>query len=102
MKKDHNLENEILEGETLFSEGKIEEAEKCFLRLLEKYRENAEILNNVGVIQFSRGNFEEAEAFFLKAIATEDDHQEAVLNLANLYENSKRWGEAARYLMVII
>ena len=61
------MENKLKQGEALFSEGKIEEAEKCFLDLLDKNPENSEILNNVGVIHYTRGDLEEAEAFFFKA-----------------------------------
>jgi Flp pilus assembly protein TadD len=46
----------LREGEALFSEGKIEEAERCFLDLLDNNPANPEILNNVGVIQYTRGN----------------------------------------------
>ena len=39
------MENIIKESEALFAEGKIEEAEKCFLSLLNNDPTNAEILN---------------------------------------------------------
>ena len=44
------MEPNIRHGEALFSEGKVEEAEKCFLGLLEENSENGELHNNLGVI----------------------------------------------------
>lgn len=44
------MENKLKRSEALFAEGKIEEAEKCFLSLLEENPENEEVLNNIGVI----------------------------------------------------
>ena len=89
------MEDELKQGETLFAEGKIEEAEKCFLSLLEKNSKDAEAINNLGVIRYAKGNIQGAEDFFLKAIATNNDYLDAFLNLAELYQNEKRWKDAA-------
>ena len=67
MIRDSIFISQIKKGETLFSEGKLEEAEKCFLNLLESHPADSEILNNVGVIHYARGDLKEAEAFFFKA-----------------------------------
>ena len=92
------MENKLKQGEALFAEGKIEEAEKCFLDLLDNDPTNAEILNNLGVIYHARGNVQEAEGCFLKAIEAKEDYPDALLNLADLYQNAKRWEEAALQL----
>lgn len=89
------MENKLKQGEALFAEGKIEEAEKCFLDLLDQNSEDAEALNNLGVIHHTRGNVQEAEGYFLKAIEAKEDYPDALLNLANLYQSSERWEEAA-------
>jgi len=86
---------DVKTGETLFSEGKVEEAEKCFLDLLKKEPTNAEAINDLGVIQHAKGNLQEAEDLFLKALAFKKDFLDALLNLADLYQNTKRWGDAA-------
>ena len=88
------MEDKLKQGEALFAEGKIEEAEKCFLNLLEENPEDAEVLNNLGVIHHTRGNVQEAEGYFLKAIEAKEDYLDALLNLANLFQNEKRWKEA--------
>ncbi|NVM21089.1 MAG: glycosyltransferase [Desulfobacterales bacterium] len=89
------MEDKLKQGETLFSQGKIEEAEECFLGVLEKDSEDAEALNNLGVIHYTRGDLQRAEDFFLKALAAKDDYRDALLNLANLYQNERNWEKAA-------
>lgn len=92
------MEEYIKQGEALFHEGKIDEAESHFSKLLEQYPEHAEILNNMGVIQHVRGDIKKAEAYFLRAHAAQIDHIDALLNLADLYENQKQWKDAAYQL----
>jgi len=89
------MENKLKQGEALFAEGKIEEAEKCFLNLLEKNSEDVEALNNLGVLHCARGNVEKSESYLLKALAIKEDYSDALVNLANLYQDTKRWEEAA-------
>ena len=93
-----DYKEEIEKGEALFAQGKVEEAEKCFLSLLEENPENEELLNNLGVIHHFRGNFEKAEDYLLKALSVKEDYLQALLNLANLYQDTKRWEEAADQL----
>ena len=92
------MEDRLKQGETLFAEGKIEEAEKCFLDLLDQNPEDAEALNNLGVIHHTRGNVQEAEGYFLKAVEAKEDYLDTLLNLADLYQNAKRWEEGALHL----
>ena len=40
------MQNKLKEGEALFAEGKIEEAEKCFLEILNEDPKNKETYNN--------------------------------------------------------
>ena len=89
---------DVKTGETLFSEGKIEEAEKCFLDLLKNEPTNAEALNDLGVIQHAKGNVKGAEDLFLKAIAAKQEYLDAHLNLVDLYQDAKRWSEAIAQL----
>ncbi len=85
-------------GETLFAEGKIEEAKKWFLDFLDQSPEDAEALNNLGVIFYTSGNVIQAENFFLKSIEHQEDYLDALLNLADLYQNAKNWEQAALHL----
>ena len=92
------MNNRLKQGETLFADGKIKEAENYFLDLVDNDPANAEILNNLGVIYYTQTNIEKAEKFFLKALAIQEDHLDSMLNLVDLYQNVKRWEEAALQL----
>ncbi len=92
------MQNKLKQGEELFAEGKIEEAEKCFLSLLEKNFEDVEALNNLGVLHYARGNVEKSENYLLKALAIKEGYLDALLNLADLYQSTKSWQKAASQL----
>ena len=92
------MEDKLRQGEALFAEGKIEEAEKCFMDLVKKNSEDAEALNNLGVISYATGNFDNAEGYLLKAISVRDDYLDALQNLADFYQEQGRLVEAASCL----
>lgn len=92
------MQDNLKEGEVLFANGKLEEAEKCFVRHLEKNSRDVEALNNLGVIYYTKGNVQEAKDYFWEALAIKADDMDALLNLADLYESSKQWKEAAAQL----
>lgn len=92
------MQTKLKEGERLFTEGKIKEAERCFLAFWEENPDNVEVLNNLGVIHHTQGNLQEAEQYFLKALAIKEDYLTARLNLADLYQATQRWPQAARQL----
>ncbi len=92
------IEEKIEQGESLFTEGKIIEAEICFGYLLKEDPSNADILNNLGVIYNAQGIVKEAEDCFLKALSVKENYPDALLNLGVLYQNEKRWEEAAAQL----
>ncbi|MGR3292729.1 MAG: tetratricopeptide repeat protein, partial [Candidatus Scalindua sp.] len=62
------MNNTLNEGETLFADGKIEEAEKCFLSLVENDLECKEAYNNLGVIAFQKDDKEKAIDYFTRAL----------------------------------
>jgi tetratricopeptide (TPR) repeat protein/glycosyltransferase involved in cell wall biosynthesis len=78
------MTNGVLQGETLYAEGKIEEAEKQFLDLLESKPNNKEALNNLGVIAFGRSKPGRAADYFSKAIKSDPFYLEAIFNYCNL------------------
>jgi tetratricopeptide (TPR) repeat protein len=92
---DSNIEMQLKKGEALFSEGKIDEAEALFLSLLENEPDNSHILNNIGVIYHLKGSLNLAEDYLLKALRVDENHLDALSNLANVYIGLKRWKEAA-------
>ncbi len=92
------VEDKKRHAEALFAEGKIEEAESLLLGLLESDPSLAEVLNNLGVISHVQGRTQEAEDYFTRALAVHDDDLDAALNLAALYQESRRWAGAAACL----
>lgn len=89
------FQEKIEQGEALFAQGEIEEAEKCFLSILEKDPTDVHVLNNLGVIRHVSGKTKEAESLFLKAISAKSNYTDALLNLADLYQANDRLQEAA-------
>ncbi|MGM0540664.1 MAG: GSCFA domain-containing protein, partial [Thermodesulfobacteriota bacterium] len=92
------MQEEIKKSEELFLNNRFEEAEALFLKLLEKAPDNAEIMNNLGVLCHSTDRASEAEAYFKRAIESDSHHPDAPVNLASLYQEQKRWQEAAQAL----
>jgi tetratricopeptide (TPR) repeat protein len=50
------------------------------------------VINNI------KEDFKTAEECFQKALSLKDDYLEAMINLAGLYQNARRWNEAAAQL----
>lgn len=86
------------EGEVLFSQGKLAEAEAWFLDALRRTPTDPEMMNNLGVIYEQRGEADRAEAAFLKALDMQPGYLTPHRNLADLYEKSKRWDQVVHHL----
>ncbi len=71
-------------GETLFTEGKIDEAEECFLSLVESDSDCKEAYNNLGVIAFQKNDNERAIDYFTKSLELDPFCRDTVLNYTNL------------------
>ncbi len=93
-----NHKDEIKRGEALFENGDLDLAESVFKSILQVAPDNCISLNNLGVINISKGHNILAEEYFKKAIALKDDYPEAIINLASLFQNAKRWIEALTLL----
>ncbi len=78
------MDNTLSNGETLFADGKIEEAEKCFLSLIENDSECKEALNNLGVIAFQTDDNEKAIDYFTRSLEIDPLYVDAVVNYTNL------------------
>jgi len=88
------MKTKLEQGETLFLDGKIDEAEIVFQELLELNSEDADILNNLGIVYESRGDIEDAVTYYKKALALDGKHLIALTNTANLYQKAGKWHEA--------
>jgi len=74
----------ILEGEALFSAGKLNEAEECFLMALSENPGEPVALNNLGVIAYKRQDYDKARDFFKQALAVDPLYVSARENLSEL------------------
>ena len=90
----NSIEEKIKKGEALFNSGKIQEAEECFQELVKIAPENAEVLNNLGVINHIRGDLHKSEDYLLRALAIKEDYLDALNNLGDLYLTANRVNEA--------
>src|SRR5262249_35796043 len=78
--------------------GRFDEARKYFQEGLKRDPRNASCLFNMGYIDGRQGNSPSAEAFFQKALKASPDFPDALLELANLRMEAKRFEEAAQLL----
>ncbi len=76
--------NNIDEGERLFSEGKIDEAEQYFLSLAEREHNSKEAYNNLGVIAFQRNEKERAIEYFSKSLEIDPYYKDTIINYTDL------------------
>lgn len=90
-----DLKKEMEKGELLFADGRIDEAKAVFEAILKDHPLNYEVLNNLGVIYYNSGDIQKAETYFLSTLAVKEDYLDALVNLANLYQDTKCWEEAA-------
>src|SRR5262249_27334694 len=78
--------------------GRFDEARKYFQEGLKRDPRKAVVLFNMGYIDGRQGNSPSAEAFFQKALKASPDFPDALLELANLRMEAKRFEEAAQLL----
>ena len=78
------MESKLKEGETLFADGNIEEAEKCFLAVIENDSDNKVAYNNLGVIATEKMDVKGANEYFIKSLEIDPFYKKAVVNYADL------------------
>ena len=92
----------IKEGEALFAQGKFEEAEQCFLEIVDRDSKNTEAYNNLGVIALERQNFEQAVSYFVRSLEIDPFNKDAVVNFSVLLKSLNKLHEAGPLLEKII
>jgi tetratricopeptide (TPR) repeat protein len=78
------MNNKLNEGETLFADGRIDEAEKCFLSLVENDSDCKEAYNNLGVIAFQKDDKIKAIDYFNRSLEIDPFNRDTIVNYTNL------------------
>ncbi len=78
------MNNTLNDGEILFADGKIEEAEQYFLFEAENGSNRKEAYNNLGVIAFQNNHSKKAIDYFTKSLEIDPLYRDAVLNYTSL------------------
>jgi len=78
------MNDTLNKGETLFADGKIDEAEKCFLSLIENDSNCKEAYNNLGVIAFQNDDIEKSIDYFTRSLEIDHLNKDTIVNYTNL------------------
>ncbi len=76
--------NKLEEGEFLYAEGRLEEAESCFLSVIEEDSKNKVAYNNMGVIAYRMNDIEKAVDYFAMSLKDDPYFEDAITNLLDL------------------
>ncbi len=76
--------NKLEEGEFLYGEGRLEEAESCFLSVIEEDSKNKVAYNNMGVIAYRMNDIEKAVDYFAMSLKEDPYFEDAITNLLDL------------------
>ena len=85
------IKNKINKGETLFAEGKIDEAEQCFLSILKSGYKVDDILNNLGTIAFFRNDFRKSIYYFVNSLRINPFNKPVILNYFETIKASSKF-----------
>ncbi len=65
----NTIENNLKEGEMLFADGRIDEAEEFFLSVIEKDENNKNAYNNLGVVATQKEDVMSAIEYFTNTLS---------------------------------
>ncbi|NOY77249.1 MAG: glycosyltransferase [Calditrichaeota bacterium] len=94
--------SEIAAGERAFARGEIESARKHFLKALEWEPENAQALNDLGVVTWKLNRPDEALDCFVRAVSASPENSDAKENLLQLVQNTEISGKLKQTLNRLI
>ena len=96
------MDAKFKEAESLFSQGKIKEAEDILAPLLETGESGAKAANYLGIIRQSQGRAEEAGTLFQRALDLSPEDQEIRGNLAFNLVGRGQWADAREQLQKLV
>jgi Flp pilus assembly protein TadD len=89
-----NLAQSIQEALTLHQQGRLDEAEKLYSRVLKAQRDNFDALHLLGMLNHQRGKAGEAYRLIIAALKVQPRSPDALSNLALVLHSLKRSDEA--------
>ena len=89
-----NLGQSIQEALALHQQGRLDEAEKLYTRVLKAQRDNFDALHLLGMLNHQRGKAGEAYRLITAALKVQPRSPDALSNLALVLHSLKRSGEA--------
>jgi len=78
------MENKLKEGEILFADGRIDEAEEVFLSAIAQDADNKEAYNNLGVIATRKEDINSAIECFSRSLEIDPFYKDAIINYVDL------------------
>ena len=78
------MNNKLKEGETLFADGEVEEAEKCFLSVIDKDSNSKVAYNNLGVVAIEKKDVKSAVDYFTRSLEIDPFYKDAIINYTDL------------------
>jgi tetratricopeptide (TPR) repeat protein len=78
------MDDQLKKGETLFADGRIDDAENCFLSVVEKDANNKEAHNNLGVVAIQKQDIKGAIECFTRSLELDPFYKEAIVNYTDL------------------
>ncbi|MDR1577693.1 MAG: tetratricopeptide repeat protein [Deltaproteobacteria bacterium] len=94
--------SQVLEGERLFADGRVEEARELFQAAVDMCPGNVQAWNNLAVASLNTERLTEAERCLKKALEIKPDFWEARYNLAEVHALAGRWPKAVKELKKIL
>lgn len=94
----NNSEIQNLKGMILLANGKTEEAKKLFLDVLKKYPNDVNSHFGLAEIELYDGKFTGAENQYMEALKRQNTNRKALLSLALVCAQTKRYSQAEAYL----
>lgn len=83
LKRANMMSDKLEEGEFLYIEGKLEEAEICFLSVIEEDSENKVVYNNMGVVAYRMNDIGKEFDYFIMSLNEDSYFEDAMTNLFN-------------------
>ncbi len=95
------MNNDLDRAIALHKMGKLDEAEKLYLRIIETDKNNFTILQLLGTLYLQKKNFNLSEKFLLKSLKYDQLNPGTINNLGILKKNTNDFEKALEYFELI-